>query len=47
MNFKKLITAIIFALSPIDRDGLVRQWERGDIRAENAAKECNMSIAIS
>ena len=25
--------------------GLVKQWERGHIRAEDVAKECNMSIA--
>ena len=30
---------------PDNFGGLVKQWERGHIRAEDVAKECNMSIA--
>ena len=31
--------------APDNFGGLVKQWERGHIRAEDVAKECNMSIA--
>ena len=31
--------------APDNFGGLVKQWERGHIRAEDVAKKCNMSIA--